>query len=97
MANKAKRLPLEIYENDEVIEMRVTGDMLYTNVFLEILDRLKENRESGTPKSVRFVAFSFPMLQMIRYSIPSEYYAALEVRNQNYSEEKDVLKDASGM
>jgi len=97
MAKKVKKLPLEVYENDEFIELQVSGDLLYNSVFQDILDRLKENRDSETPKSIRFVAFSFPMLQMIRYSIPSEYYAALEVRNLNDSMEKDVLKDASGM
>lgn len=94
---KAKKVPLEVITDEETLELHVAGDLLYNSVYREILDQLKENRESGTPKSVRFVVFSGSMLQMLRYSIPSEYYAALEVRNPNYAAEKDVLKDAAGM
>lgn len=94
---KAKIPLLEVIHGESTIELHVAGDVLGHGVFQDIVDVLKKNKDSEAPKSVRFVVFSAPMLQMIRYSIPSEYYAALEIRNPNFSTEKDVLKDAAGL
>lgn len=94
---KTKKAPLEVLSGETTLELHVAGDLLGHGVFLDILDVLKKNKDSEMPKNVRFVVFSAPMLQMIRYSIPSEYYAALEIRNPNYAAEKDVLKDAAGL
>jgi len=94
---KTKKLPLEIISNESTTELHVAGDLLGYKVFQDILDHLKENKERDVPKSIRFVVYTSSMLQMIRYSIPREYYSALEIRSSNFSTEKDVLKDAAGM
>lgn len=94
---KGKRMPLEIICVDDTLELHVSDDLLGYRVFTKIIDVLKENKESESPKGVRFVVFSAPMLQMIRYSIPGEYYESLEIRKPNITTEKDVLKDAAGL
>lgn len=97
MTKRTKEKPLEVFAGDEIMEMHVSGELLPNRVYQEILDRIKENMESGAPKKIRFVVFTFAMLKMIRYSIPSDYYYALEVRNRKAPAGEGVMLNAVGM
>ena len=53
---------------------------------------MKANRESESPRKIRFLVSSSMMLISVKYAIPSEFYESVELEGQS---KKEVLKDAA--
>lgn len=92
---KKEQLLISEVPSENVMEIHVYGDMLPNEVFLRIVDAMKVNKESESPKKVCFVVYTSMMLTSVKYAIPSEMYAKIEIRS--LKTEKGGLKDAVGM
>lgn len=96
MAGKPKEL-FKVIFHSQSLEILIYGDILHNSVFQQILELMKKNNGSSSPKSVRFVVFSSTMMISVRYAFPSQFYESVEVRRLEAQTENEVLKDAAGM
>lgn len=94
---KAKKELFKVIPSVDSLEIHLYGDILGNGVFQQVIERMKENRESGAPKSVRFVVYTSMMLVSVRYAIPSAFYESVEVRRLEDNKGIEVLKDAAGL
>ena len=73
-------------------KIHLYGDILPTTVFQSVIELMKANRESESPRKIRFLVSSSMMLISVKYAIPSEFYESVELEGQS---KKEVLKDAA--
>ena len=74
------------------MKIHLYGDILTTTVFQSVIELMKANRESESPRKIRFLVSSSMMLISVKYAIPSEFYESVELEGQS---KKEVLKDAA--
>ena len=90
---KARKKPYWVEETEETLEIHITGEILHDQVFQQIVEVMKANRERERPKAVRFFVTNSMMMMSVRYAIPSQFYGSIQLEPA----EKGVLKDAAGL
>ena len=98
MAKKKKTNPpywVELSENRMAIHL--SGELLANQVFMEIVDLMKKNRESAQPKAVWFVVSNSTMMMSVRYAFPSAYYESVVLEQQTQASESERVQNAVGM
>ena len=92
MAKKKEKDLIRIDYEEEKMKIHLYGDILTTTVFQSVIELMKANRESESPRKIRFLVSSSMMLISVKYAIPSEFYESVELEGQS---KKEVLKDAA--
>ena len=92
MAKKKEKDLIRIDYEEEEMKIHLYGDILPTTVFQSVIELMKANRESESPRKIRFLVSSSMMLISVKYAIPSEFYESVELEDQS---KKEVLKDAA--
>ena len=73
------------------LEIHVTGDLLPSFAFLQILDLMKKHMDS---KTIVFAVYNAKMMLLIRESVPSEFYDRIKLYSPKTFEIKEGLKRA---
>lgn len=92
MAKKKEKDLFRIDYEGEEMNIHLYGDILSTTVFQSVVELMKANWESESPRKIRFLVSSSMMLISVKYAIPSEFYESIELEDQS---NKGVLKDAA--
>ena len=96
---KAKKTPPPYWVelSGDLMKIHLSGELLASKAFLEIIELMKKNREAARPKPVRFVVSNGVMMMAVKYAIPSQFYEEVVLEGQNQVSENGVLKDAAGL
>lgn len=94
---REKKKPYSIKEIADTLEIHLTGDLLHDQVFLQIVEIMKANRECEQPKKVRFFVTTSMMMMSVRYAIPSKFYESIELEDAVTADRKGALRDAAGL
>ena len=85
----------QVYVSDTVnvgeVHIHVTGYMMPSAVFLKILDVMKLYYEK---KTVVFVVYHTDMEQLVRESIPKQFYDRIDLRRPEAFETREGLRRA---
>jgi hypothetical protein len=73
------------------VQIHVIGDLMPSNVFLQILDIMKLYYEK---KSIVFVVYHPDMERNVRESLPRQYYDRIELYSPKAFETKEGLRRA---
>ena len=94
---KKRQRPYWVVPAEAWMEIHLSGEILSNTVFQEIVELMKENRESENPKAVRFVVSGSSMMMSVRYAFPSMFYESVVLESQTQAGGNEVLKNAAGM
>ena len=88
---KVEQVLIKDSSESDLVEIHVTGDMLFNSTFLKILDHMEMYKDK---QKIAFVVYDAKMMLLIRESIPSEYYEWIELAAPNMVVQMGALKNA---
>ena len=94
---KKAQPPYRVELSKGAMKIHLSGDTLSDKAFLEILEMMKENRESPQPRAVYFVVSGSTMMMTVRYAFPSAFYEAVVLEQQARMIDLERLQNAAGM